>query len=312
MTIGFWMIFEWEVEIKMINIKHLKAFLALSSELHFTRAAELVFITQPALSALIQQLELELGVQLVRRHTRQVELTVAGIEFTETTQKLVHDFEQAIHDVQTFKSIKRGQVNIAALPSVCSSLLPVILKQFNLRYPDIRLNVLDIPGQEIIDALNQRRIDFGLSYIQKNKDIEATKVMQDTLVVVCHHENALANKTSIKWRELVDEPMIAMNQGTTIRTLIDSTALSKDMKLNIILESKLMPTALAYVEAGIGISILASSGVSKQLSSNLRCIPLSTPSVKREISLLRLKNSTLSPAARSFAELLKSMSDELD
>ena len=295
----------------MINIKHLKAFLAVSSELHFTRAAELVFITQPALSALIQQLELDLGVQLVRRHTRQVELTAAGIEFTETAQKLVHDFEQAIHDIQTYKSIKRGRLNIAALPSVCSWLLPPILKQFKLNHPDIRLNVVDIPGQEIIDALKQRHIDFGLSYTQMNKDIEATKIMQDTLVVVCHCENHLANKKNITWRELADEPMIAMNQGTTIRTLIDSTALSKDMKLDIILEPKLMPTALAYVEAGIGVSILPSSGVSKELSPKLRCIPLSAPAIKREISLLRLKDSALSPAANSFKNLLESMTADL-
>ena len=77
----------------MVNIKHLKAFIALATELHFTRAAERVCLTQPALSSLIQQLEQDFGIQLVRRHTRQVELTPAGEEFRDTAEKLVADFE---------------------------------------------------------------------------------------------------------------------------------------------------------------------------------------------------------------------------
>ena len=86
----------------MINIKHLKAYIAVASELHFTRAADKICLTQPALSSLIQQLEQDLGVSLISRHTRQVELTEAGSEFKATAEKLVADFEQAIYDVITY------------------------------------------------------------------------------------------------------------------------------------------------------------------------------------------------------------------
>ena len=78
---------EWGGVGLMINIKHLKAFIAVASELHFTRAAEKVFLTQPALSSLIQQLEQDVGIQLVRRHTRQVELSDAGKDFKVTAEK---------------------------------------------------------------------------------------------------------------------------------------------------------------------------------------------------------------------------------
>jgi LysR family transcriptional regulator, carnitine catabolism transcriptional activator len=291
----------------MVNIKHLKAFLAVASELHFTRAAEIVCVTQPALSALIQQLEQDLGIQLIRRHTRQVELTAAGKDFHGTALKLVHDFEQALHDLKTYKSVKRGRLDIAAVPSVCASLLPAVLKRFTSTYPDIRLNVLDISGQEIMDALKDKQIDFGLTYTQLSKEIEATFVMQDTLMLVCHKNNALAARKNIRWRELVDVPLIAMNQGTTIRTLIDSTALSKDMKLDIILEPKLMPTALSYVEADIGVTVLPSSGVRNNLPSQLVCIPMSEPTIKRDISLLKLRGMPLSPAAASFRKMLLEM-----
>lgn len=288
----------------MINIKHLKAFIAVAAELHFTRAAEKVCLTQPALSSLIQQLEQDFGVQLVRRHTRQVELTEAGINFRATAEKLVGDFEQAIYDVKTYKSIRRGRVSIAAVPSVCSYFLPNILKRFSDQYPDIKLNVIDGAGQDILDALNDKRIDFGLTYTQTNRELEATRLMEDSLVVVCQKNHHFATLSALTWQDLADEKLIAMDKGTTIRTLIDGMALSKNMKLDIVLEPRLMPTAIAYAEAGIGITILPSLGVINSLPNSLVSIPLTEPSIRREISLLRNRDFTLSPAAKTLKEFV--------
>ena len=283
----------------MINIKHLKAFIAVAAELHFTKAAEKVCLTQPALSSLIQQLEQDFGVQLVRRHTRQVELTEAGNNFRATAEKLVADFEQAIYDVKTYKSIRRGRVSIAAVPSVCRNFLPDILKRFNDQYPDIRLNVIDGAGQDILDAIKDKRIDFGLTYTQTNRELEAIPIMEDSLIVVCQKTHRFANLSELTWQDLADEKLIAMDKGTTIRTLIDSMALSQNMKLDIVLEPRLMPTALGYAEAGLGLTILPSFGIQNGLSDHLVAIPLTQPSIRREISLLKRRGTHLSPAARA-------------
>ena len=288
----------------MVNIKHLKAFIALATELHFTRAAERVCLTQPALSSLIQQLEQDFGIQLVRRHTRQVELTPAGEEFRDTAEKLVADFEQAIYDVKTYKSIKRGRLDIAVLPSVCSSLLPRVLKRFNSDYPDIRLNIQDCAGQEIINALNEKRIDFGICYAQSDKEVEALTLIKDAMVVVCSDTHTLAKEKSVKWAQLANQPVIAMNKGTTIRTLIDSTALAQDMKLDIILEPMQMTSAFAYAEAGLGVAVLPSSGVPARMSPGLRAIELTHPVVERNISLLRRRGVALSPAGNILKQYL--------
>ena len=288
----------------MINIKHLKAFIAVASELHFTRAAEKVCLTQPALSSLIQQMEQDFGIQLVRRHTRQVELTQAGEEFRETAEKLVADFEQALYDVKTYKSVRRGRLDVAAVPSVCASLLPPILKKFSTHYPDIRLNIVDCAGQEILDALYEKRIDFGITYTQTDKELEATPLIEDALVIICRADHPYASKPQVRWSNLADQALIAMNKGTTIRTLIDSVAISKDMKLDIILEPRLMTTALSYAEAGLGVAILPSSGVPQNLSANLCQVPLTAPVIERGISLLRNRNVTISPAGKILKQYL--------
>lgn len=283
----------------MVNIKHMKAFIAVASELHFTRAAEKVCLTQPALSSLIQQLEQDFGIQLVRRHTRQVELTEAGENFRATAEKLVADFEQAIYDVKTYKSIRRGRVSIAAVPSVCQYFLPDVLKRFNDSYPDIQLQVVDSAGQDILDALKDKRIDFGISYTQTNKELEAQALFKDALVVVCGQQHPLAKRAEITWEDLIDEKLIAMDKGTTIRSLIDGIALSKNMKLDIVLEPRLMPTAIAYAEAGVGVTILPSLGIEKSLPSTLIALPLHDPGITREISVIKRRSSTLSPAAKT-------------
>ena len=283
----------------MVNIKHMKAFIAVASELHFTRAAEKVCLTQPALSSLIQQLEQDFGIQLVRRHTRQVELTEAGENFRATAEKLVADFEQAIYDVKTYKSIRRGRVSIAAVPSVCQYFLPDVLKRFNDSYPDIQLQVVDSAGQDILDALKDKRIDFGISYTQTNKELEAQALFKDALVVVCGRQHPLAKRAEVSWEDLIDEKLIAMDKGTTIRTLIDGIALSKNMKLDIVLEPRLMPTAIAYAEAGVGVTILPSLGIEKSLTSTLIARPLRDPGITREISVIKRRSSTLSPAAKT-------------
>jgi LysR family carnitine catabolism transcriptional activator len=289
----------------MINIKHLKAYIAVASELHFTRAADKICLTQPALSSLIQQLEHELGVSLISRHTRQVELTEAGKEFKLTAEKLVTDFEQALYDVRTYKSMRRGRLSIAALPSVCSSILPSVLAKFNSEYPDIKINIMDCTGQEILDALNDKRVDFAISYTQSDKELEAMPLMKDALMVVCHRKHVFAAQKEVSWLQLVDERVIAMEKGTTIRTLIDSNALAKDIKLDIILEPRMMPTALAYTEAGIGISILPSSGVSQNLSRDLLVLPLVEPRIERGIAILRRRDRAITPAAKIFQQYLQ-------
>lgn len=95
-----------------------------------------------------------------------------------------------------------------------------------------------------------------------------------------------------------------MHKGATIRNLIDNVANEKNIKLNITLEPKLMPSAIAYVEAGLGCAILPDSGIISQLPDTLKRIPITSPEVKREICLLKLNQMVLSPAAEKFINIL--------
>jgi LysR family carnitine catabolism transcriptional activator len=277
------------------NIRHLTAFVALAEHQHFTKAAEAIHLSQPALTALIQQLESDLDVRLIERNTRSMHLTEAGREFLASARKVLADFEDALKNVSDFSAVKKGSVRIAALPSICASWLPSILRGFRDRYPNINLKVMDVSGERLDDAMRSRVADLGLNCSDNNDEYEAAPVVTDRLMVFGLKEEL--RSATVRWRALEDRPIIAMAPGTTIRALTDGAAANAKVRLKIVLEPQLMPSAIAYAQAGLGWAILPSTSAHRGRFESLRAVPLCEPAIERTLSIVHLRTSSLSPAA---------------
>jgi len=288
----------------LINIRHLRAFVAVCELKHFTKAAETIHLTQPALSILIKQLESELGVGLVNRKTRSVEITEIGQEFYEITKKLTDSFEDALAYVAGYSELKKGNVTIAALPSLAVSVLPRLMIKFRTLYPGITVKVLDFLGEGIIDALQSKRAEIALTHATPHKNFSSTNILRDRLVLVGSPTTEIEDNRTIRWKNLAEEPIIAMARGTTIRSLIDSAAISAKVNLNIMLEPHLIPTAVAFARAGYGCAILPYSRTNDTFWENLDVFELADPTVMRDISILHLNDYPLSPAATTFQSFL--------
>lgn len=288
----------------MINLRHLRAFVAVAEHLHFTKAAEAVYLTQPALSTLIRQLESDLGVRLVNRNTRVAELTPAGRDFYETARRVLAELDGAIAGLKPGKLETRGRVALAALPSISTYVLPGVLKQFMAAHPDTDLELHDLPGEEVLTALRSRAVDLGVGYAQTLDDIAARPLFRDKLVLFCAADSRLAARRKVRWRDLVGEPIIALAKGTTARMLVEATMIKKGIKLDIVMEPRLYTVALALANAGLGAAIVPSVGLPSALPSSLAYRELTDPVVRRDISLLTLKQYRLSPAAKALYEAL--------
>ena len=286
----------------MINIRHLRAFTAVAEHQHFTNAAEVIHVSQPALSALIRQLEDNLGVTLLHRNTRNVELTPIGRQFYEIAQKTLATFDEALAHIADYGTLRKGRIAIAALPSLASSVLPKLVQDFIDKHPRIAVNVVDLPGDEVIEAIRTKRVEIGLTNTQPCDDIEAIPIMSDRLVLVGRLQHAASRKGSIRWKALGREPIIAMARGTTIRALIDAAAAAAKTTLNIVLEPRLLPTAIAFAEQGLGSAIVPSTIMPIPSIRECRQYELAAPSMSREISLIHLARSPLAPAARALYE----------
>jgi LysR family carnitine catabolism transcriptional activator len=182
-------------------------------------------------------------------------------------------------------------------------MLPGMVLEFMNEHPRIAVNIIDVPGDEVIDAIRTKRADIGLTHTHPEPDIDNTLIMEDRLVLVGQLRHAKPrDDMTIRWKSLGSEPIIAMTRGTTIRALIDAAAAASKTTLNIVLEPRLLPTAIAFAEQGFGSVVLPSTIMPIESLRNCRQYELAAPSMTRDISMIHLGQSPLSPAARAMRE----------
>ncbi|WP_160736749.1 LysR family transcriptional regulator [Altericroceibacterium endophyticum] len=286
-----------------IDFRHLLAFVEVCEQRHFTRAAQTLAKSQPALSALIGQLEEDLGIPLLTRTTRLVEITPAGKEFLVSAKRIVADLQNAVSEIQDFANLRRGRLRVAALPSLCMVIMPKVANVFASRHAGIDISIIDVPGDQLVEDVTRGRVDFGIGYVSETEMVVSEPIMVDRLVAIASKE-LFAGRDSLSWRDLEQFKLIAMSQGTTIRSLLESGFRKAGVQPDIVLEPNLMPTAIAYASSGLGVAILPSSGVPDHLEGVVR-FDLEDPIIERKLSVIRTRDNPFVPAAAAFLDILR-------
>lgn len=291
---------------KRINLRHLRAFRAVAHHGRFTRAADAIGLSQPALSALVAQLEEDLGVKLVHRTTRAVDLTAIGREFLVACERILADVEGAIGDARDYAQLRRGKLRVAALPSVSRILLPATLRAFRDLHPGVMISVVDVLGDPLLEQLLSGQVDLGIGYAEASDELRAERLLTDQLAAVGPDDAFDSLAQQISWAELAQHDIIAMSHGTTVRRVMEDGARRADVALRVVLESQQMPTAIAYARAGLGIAVLPTTALAPGEEQGVRSVPIVAPVIERRLSLLSRRPQALSPAAEAFAALLRS------
>lgn len=294
-------------EAPRVNLKHLRAFVSVAKHHSFTRAGNELGLSQPAVSALVSQLEEDLATQLFERTTRLVQLTPAGEEFENSSSRILDELQRAILEVKGYSRMTRGRLNIAALPSLCEFFLPGILRQFHEDFPGIELAISDLPANRIIEAAKSGVIDFGISHVEGNDPLLYAPLLDDHLVAVAARRLFPADQREITWEELSSHEVIAMAAGTSMRSLIDAGAHAAGVRLRIVLQPRQMASAVAFAQAGLGVTLLPSS-VARSTPEHT-VLEVVGPKVHRPISIVRSPDAVWSPPAKAFLELLNNLPD---
>ena len=145
-----------------ITLRQLRAFVALAQTNSFTDAAASLHVTQSALSGLIKELELALGVQVVNRSTRKVGLSEVGREFYPLVARLLQDLDGALDTISDLKALKRGLVRIAAPQLMSASVLPEVIAGFKRECPDIEIRLVDCMVDQVMSKVHSGEVDFGV------------------------------------------------------------------------------------------------------------------------------------------------------
>lgn len=295
-----------------VTLGQIRAFVTVASTGSFTRAADLLHLSQPALTNRIRQFEDELGLRLFDRNTRSVELTVLGRELLPIFRRLVGEFETAVVNARDSVTRAKGVIRMACLPSCAASLLPDVIRRFQDENTGVTFVVRDVVNSNIVSLVRSSEVDFGIAVMEEvHSDLEWTPLFSDMLHVVYPATDAPAANTGSCATLFASRPLILMSRGSSVRERVDEALAALGVPPVATCEVNYMSTAVALVQAGLGITILPSTAVELRSQSDVRSQPIDAPGFAREIALLRRKGSALHPSAEAFIEMLTHLAQNL-
>jgi DNA-binding transcriptional LysR family regulator len=281
----------------------LRSLLVLAEELHFGRAADRLGIAQPALTRQIQQLETELQTQLFQRSPRAVVLTDAGREFVESIGPALQQIEDAAVGITNFAGAKRGRVRIGSVGALSSSFIPELLQRLGQEAPLIRIYVRELSSAEQVRALHAAEIEIGLATLPiDDPSLIARRILSEPLVLMVPSGSELANRASIRLRDLAEERFIICpryRRSGFHEIILEHTARA-GFRPQIAHEVDATSAFIGLVERGLGVALLLRSE-SWLLSDKVRCIPIANPAVSVEIGAI-WRRENMTPVIRYFID----------
>jgi DNA-binding transcriptional LysR family regulator len=288
-----------------LNLRHLEAFVAIAAAGNFTRAAQILHISQPALTVQIRQLEATMGVRLLDRNTRSVKLTRIGQQLAPVVQRLLREIEAVELHAHEMAAGIRGVVSVAALPSVCSTILPRIVAGFRKNHPGISVTLKDAMAQRVLAMVKNEEVDFGVgSFADADPSLDFIPLFTDRMRAVFPPGSVPANKRSVGLKELAGQPLILMDPQSSVRSLVDRAFESVGQFPAPAYEATYLSTAVGMVKAGLGIAFLPSSTLEMSELGGLESRVVNHPGMTRKIVVAQRAGRQLPPAAVSFLKAL--------
>ncbi|MCT4637453.1 MAG: LysR substrate-binding domain-containing protein [Bacteroidales bacterium] len=243
----------------MIDLRHLKYFMVLAEELHFGRAAEKLFISQPPLSRQIKQLEELLGVPLFIRNNKKVELTRFGSFLKAEGEKIFTEMLQLEKNIQLMKVNDEGTVRIGYVGAVMFSVFKSIFVQLKSAFPKLQFVLNELNNESQIDGLRRNMLDIG--FIRGPLDVNDLSyytIEQSSFSIIISANHELANKESIALCDLATEPFIQFSKicAPPLHKSIDNIFTNENIEPLVVHETSQFSALVRLVESGFGYSIV--------------------------------------------------------
>jgi len=251
-----------------MDLRHLRYFIAVAEEQNIGRAATRLHISQPPLTRQIQQLEEELGVLLLNRTPRGVELTQAGELFLEEARNIRSIVEQATERTQRAGQGKLGRLDVAIFGTAILDAIPKLLLAFRQSYPEVKIVLHTMNKGEQIEALRQRRITVGFNrMLAPLPDITTKLVVNEELLLAVSHSSPLAKRESVSFSELRDHPLVLFPTGARPNFIDKVMSLCHEAGFEPLVSQEVGDaiTGVALAAGGFGVCLIPESATSLAL-----------------------------------------------
>jgi DNA-binding transcriptional LysR family regulator len=270
----------------------------------FTAAANRLGISQSAVSHALKSLELELGVELLRRHQSQVELSDIGQQLLLRARAMLGLANTLRQEAADARGMKRGTLRIGSFgPTSSIKLLPLILQQYRIAHPGIEVHIDEGPDRQVLQWLEERRIDIGFVVLPEER-FDTVALIEDQMVALLPAGHPLAVHNSLSLKDLCDFPFVLTEAGSSelVSRLFTTARLTPNIRYRC---SQLIST-LDVVARGDGVTVVAEGSLPNQIDS--RCVKKQlSPAVLRQVGLAVLDRRQASPATLAFIKLAESL-----
>lgn len=267
-----------------MELRQIRSFLSIAETLHFGRTAELIHLSQPALSLQIRALEAEVGVRLLERNRRKTTLTPAGRAFRDAAIAGVAQLDRAIRNARLAADGKLGLLRIGFISTAGSELLPNIIRAFRELNPEVEFSLRNILTAEQIRMLESGTLDIGFLRlpIGGHTQLEVVTVHREPFVLVVPASHPLAERKKVRLSEVAGQDFVMYDRthAPGFHDLVFGILRNAGIVPNVRQTAGEMPTLISLVAAGMGISILPESAVKHNVAAVVGCeiaadIPLS-------------------------------------
>ncbi len=271
-----------------MELRQIRSFLSIAETLHFGRTAELIHLSQPALSLQIRALEAEIGVRLLERNRRKTTLTAAGRAFRDAAIAGVSQLDRATRDARLAADGKLGLLRIGFISTAGSELVPNIIRPFRARNPEVEFSLQNILTSEQVRMLAAGELDVGFVRLPLggHGQLEVVTVHREPFVVAIPSSHPLAKRKRIRLAELSGQDFVMYDRAYApgFHDVIFGMLRNAGIVPNIRQTAGQMPTLISLVAAGMGIAILPASAVKHHGAAVAAC-EIADPAPLSEIGL---------------------------
>lgn len=288
-----------------MELRQLEYFITVTNLKSFTKAADKLHVAQPSITIAIKKLEDNLGVTLLERKQKNINLTKEGEIFYRRANEIINSVNNVEKEMNDFKEAKKEIIKVSIPPLIGFHMLPKIFSQYYNENSSVELEIVEVGSLETVELLEAGEIDLALIIkSHKNECIETTAINAREILLCLPKEHPLTNEKSIPFSMLKDERFLLLKEGNYIRRRILKECENHNFEPNIIYQSTQIESICTLISSGIGVSFLLDTIATR--NTDIVCRSMENP-IKVDIAIAWNKNKYITKGQKEFIEFIKNL-----
>ena len=289
-----------------MELNQLRGFYEIARERSFTRAADKLFLTQPAISLQVKALEEELGEQLFERTRKDILITPAGEILLHRIREVFERLDLAREEIAALQHELRGRLVVGTSDTNCTYILPEILRAFRQQHPYVELDIRNRMSSEIMPLVLNNEVDFGIVTLPvRHRDLVSETLFARSDVFICAPGHELAQRKLVRLEEVGEQPLLALERGSTSRQLLEDDFRRVGVVPEVAMNLGGIDVIKRLVEIGLGVALVPRVAVREEVEAGRLVAVRVRGMAPRQIGLVEHRGRRRGPSALAFLEMVK-------